>query len=74
MLPGGNVRGRAYRPHWNFFEEHLHQDTMHCFTKVAQEEGMATGLYKGFVANIVRNVGGALVLVFCDRANTALNL
>ena len=47
---------------------------MHCFTKIAQEEGMATGLYKGFVANIVRNVGGALVLVFCICANNALDL
>ena len=32
---------------------------------------MATGLYKGFVANIVRSVGGVLVLVFYDRARTA---
>merc|ERR1712137_1154955 len=30
----------------------------------AAEEGLASGLYKGFVANIVRSVGGALVLVF----------
>merc|ERR1712014_361431 len=53
-------------------EEHLYKGTMHCFKKIAQEEGMASGLYKGFLANVVRSVGGALVLVFYDRAKNAL--
>eukprot|EP00421_Protoceratium_reticulatum_P014683 CAMPEP_0168382238 /NCGR_PEP_ID=MMETSP0228-20121227/13290_1 /TAXON_ID=133427 /ORGANISM="Protoceratium reticulatum, Strain CCCM 535 (=CCMP 1889)" /LENGTH=101 /DNA_ID=CAMNT_0008395363 /DNA_START=6 /DNA_END=309 /DNA_ORIENTATION=+ len=35
---------------------------------------MAKGLYKGFLANVVRSVGGALVLVFYDRAKTYLAL
>jgi len=55
-------------------EEHLYKGTMHCFKKIAQEEGMAAGLYKGFLANVVRSVGGALVLVFYDRAKNALAL
>ena len=38
------------------------------FKKVAAEEVPVKGVYKGFVANIVRNVGGACVLVFYDRA------
>lgn len=38
------------------------------------EEGLAKGLYKGFVANIVRSVGGALVLVFYDRAKVYLGI
>merc|ERR1711920_101858 len=55
-------------------EEHLYKGTMHCFTTIAKEEGMASGLYKGFVANVVRSVGGALVLVFYDRAKNALGI
>eukprot|EP00421_Protoceratium_reticulatum_P026136 CAMPEP_0168462190 /NCGR_PEP_ID=MMETSP0228-20121227/54393_1 /TAXON_ID=133427 /ORGANISM="Protoceratium reticulatum, Strain CCCM 535 (=CCMP 1889)" /LENGTH=46 /DNA_ID= /DNA_START= /DNA_END= /DNA_ORIENTATION= len=45
---------------------------MDCFKKIAAEEGMAKGLYKGFLANVVRSIGGALVLVFYDRAKTYL--
>merc|ERR1712204_154551 len=48
--------------------------TMDCFKKVAAEEGMVAGLYKGFTANILRSVGGALVLVFYDRAKTYLGI
>merc|ERR1712223_1997159 len=55
-------------------EEHLYKGTMHCFKKIAQEEGMAAGLYKGFLANVVRSVGGALVLVFYDRTKTYLGV
>jgi solute carrier family 25 (adenine nucleotide translocator) protein 4/5/6/31 len=55
-------------------EEHIYKGTMHCFKKIAAEEGMMSGLYKGFVANIVRSVGGALVLVFYDRAKIYLGI
>jgi solute carrier family 25 (adenine nucleotide translocator) protein 4/5/6/31 len=55
-------------------EEHLYKGTGHCFKTIAAEEGLAAGLYKGFVANIVRSVGGALVLVFYDRAKTYLGI
>merc|ERR1711957_741071 len=55
-------------------EEHIYKGTKHCFTKIAAEEGMAKGLYKGFVANIIRSVGGALVLVLYDRAKMYLAL
>lgn len=72
--PFDTVRRRLQMQSEKPVEEHLYKGTMHCFTKIAQEEGMATGLYKGFVANIVRSVGGALVLVFYDRAKNALNL
>merc|ERR1711957_1138972 len=41
-------------------------------TFAAAEEGLAKGLYKGFLANCVRSVGGALVLVFYDRAKNSL--
>merc|ERR1712021_41690 len=55
-------------------EEHLYKGTMDCFKKVAAEEGLVAGLYKGFAANILRSVGGALVLVFYDRAKTYLGI
>jgi hypothetical protein len=47
---------------------------MHCFQTIAAEEGLFKGLYKGFVANIVRSIGGALVLVLYDRAKMYLDL
>jgi len=72
--PFDTVRRRLQMQSEKPVEEHLYKGTMHCFTKIAAEEGLATGLYKGFVANIVRSVGGALVLVFYDRAKNALNL
>merc|ERR1712080_670438 len=55
-------------------EEHIYKGTGHCFKTIAAEEGLAKGLYKGFVANIVRSVGGALVLVLYDRAKIYLEL
>jgi len=55
-------------------EEHLYKGTGDCFKKIAAEEGLAAGLYKGFLANVLRSVGGALVLVFYDRAKMMLEL
>merc|ERR1712066_410222 len=55
-------------------EEHLYKGTGDCFKKIAAEEGLAAGLYKGFLANVVRSVGGALVLVFYDRAKNYLGI
>lgn len=55
-------------------EEHIYAGTGDCLKKIAAEEGIAAGLYKGFVANAFRSVGGALVLVLYDRAKTYLGL
>mmetsp|Transcript_43302 Transcript_43302/g.101040 ORF Transcript_43302/g.101040 Transcript_43302/m.101040 type:complete len:308 (-) Transcript_43302:173-1096(-) len=55
-------------------EEHIYKGTADCFKKIAAEEGLVAGLYKGFLANVVRSVGGALVLVLYDRAKMYLNL
>merc|ERR1719253_1706460 len=54
-------------------EEQLYKGTMDCFAKIAKDEGMVA-LYKGFVANIFRSVGGALVLVIYDRSKSYLGL
>lgn len=72
--PFDTVRRRLQMQSEKPVEEHLYKGTMDCFKKIAAEEGMAKGLYKGFVANIVRSVGGALVLVLYDRAKTYLEI
>jgi len=72
--PFDTVRRRLQMQSEKPVEEHLYKGTLDCFKKIASEEGMAKGLYKGFVANIARSVGGALVLVFYDRAKTYLGL
>jgi len=55
-------------------EEHIYKGTQDCFKKIAAEEGLAAGLYKGFLANVVRSIGGALVLVLYDRAKMYLEV
>jgi len=72
--PFDTVRRRLQMQSEKPVEEHLYKGTMDCFKKIAAEEGMAKGLYKGFLANVVRSVGGALVLVFYDRAKTILGI
>jgi len=49
-------------------EKHIYQGTVDCLKKIAAEEGVAAGVYKGFIANAFRSVGAALVLVLYDRA------
>merc|ERR1712187_259564 len=72
--PFDTVRRRLQMQSEKPVEEHLYKGTMDCFKKIAAEEGLAKGLYKGFLANVVRRVGGALVLVLYDRAKMYLGL
>jgi len=72
--PFDTVRRRLQMQSEKPVEEHLYKGTGDCFKKIAAEEGLAKGLYKGFLANVVRSIGGALVLVFYDRAKTYLEL
>jgi len=72
--PFDTVRRRLQMQSEKPVEEHLYKGTLHCFQKIASEEGMAAGLYKGFLANVLRSVGGALVLVFYDRAKKLTGL
>jgi len=72
--PFDTVRRRLQMQSEKPVEEHLYKGTGDCFKKIAAEEGLAKGLYKGFLANVVRSVGGALVLVFYDRAKNALGI
>merc|ERR1712084_15299 len=68
--PFDTVRRRLQMQAEKPVEEHVYAGTVDCLKKIAAEEGVGRGLYKGFVANIFRSVGGALVLVFYDRAKT----
>lgn len=72
--PFDTVRRRLQMQAERPAEEHVYKGTVDCLKKIAAEEGVGKGLYKGFVANILRSVGGALVLVFYDRAKLALGL
>merc|ERR1719352_780361 len=72
--PFDTVRRRLQMQSEKPVEEHIYKGTMDCFKVIAREEGLAAGLYKGFLANVVRSVGGALVLVFYDRAKVMLGI
>merc|ERR1711933_262188 len=72
--PFDTVRRRLQMQSEKPVEEHLYKGTGDCFKKIAAEEGLAAGLYKGFLANVLRSVGGALVLVFYDRAKNYLGI
>jgi len=72
--PFDTVRRRLQMQAERPIKEHVYQGTSDCLKKIAAEEGVRKGLYKGFLANILRSVGGALVLVFYDRAKLALDL
>lgn len=47
-------------------EERLYKNTRACWSKLYQSEGVL-GFYKGVTANIMRGLGGAIVLVLYDR-------
>merc|ERR1712127_1097600 len=72
--PFDTVRRRLQMQSEKPVEEHLYKGTGDCFKKIAAKEGLVAGLYKGFAANVLRSVGGALVLVFYDRAKTYLGI
>lgn len=54
--------------------EWLYDGAADCVKKIIKNEGAVAGLYKGLWANVIRSVGGAMVLVFYDRAKTMFDL
>merc|ERR1712107_294628 len=72
--PFDTVRRRLQMQAERPVEEHVYKGTLDCLKKIAAEEGIGAGVYKGFVANALRSVGGALVLVLYDRAHEFLGL
>merc|ERR1719281_2322472 len=71
--PFDTIRRRLQMQSEKPVEERIYAGTLDCFKKIAKDEGMGA-MYKGFVANILRSVGGALVLVLYDRAKMYLGL
>lgn len=72
--PFDTVRRRLQMQAEKPVEEHVYKGTTDCLKKIAAEEGVGKGLYKGFIANIFRSVGGAMVLVFYDRGKKYLEM
>merc|ERR1711941_78803 len=72
--PFDTVRRRLQMQAEKPVEEHIYKGTFDCLKKIAAEEGIAAGVYKGFVANAFRSVGAALVLVLYDRTKKYMGL
>ena len=53
--------------------EWLYQGTMDCAIKISKDEGMGA-MFKGFGANVLRTLGGALVLVGYDEIKRVLGV
>merc|ERR1711998_794508 len=53
--------------------ERLYRSGIHCFTQVMAKEGFK-GMYKGLVPELVRGLGGPLVLTAYDRIKLWLNI
>jgi len=53
--------------------ERLYKSSMDCFFKVLKAEGTA-GMYKGFVPELFRGVGGSIVIVMYDRIKVMFGL
>jgi len=53
--------------------ERLYRSGVHCFTQVMKKEGFG-GMYKGLVPELVRGLGGPLVLTAYDRIKLWLNI
>ena len=52
-------------------EKWLYNGTLDCAVKIVKTEGMGA-MFKGFAANVLRTLGGALVLVGYDEIKRAL--
>jgi len=53
--------------------ERLYRSGIHCFTQVMKKEGFG-GMYKGLIPELVRGLGGPLVLTAYDRIKLWLNI
>jgi solute carrier family 25 (adenine nucleotide translocator) protein 4/5/6/31 len=69
--PFDTVRRRLQMESEKAVEDRMYKGTFHCVKVIAAKEG-TSALYKGFVANALRTVGAALVLVLYDTSKKAL--
>jgi len=70
--PFDTVRRRLQMESEKAVEDRMYKGTFHCVSVISKKEGVGA-LYKGFVANALRTVGAALVLVLYDTSKKALN-
>jgi len=70
--PFDTVRRRLQMESEKAVEDRMYKGTFHCVQVIAAKEGVSA-LYKGFIANALRTVGAALVLVLYDTSKKALN-
>lgn len=68
--PIDSVRRRLMMQAGKPYEERLYTGSIHCFREVWRKEGMR-GFYLGLTPNLVRSIGGALMLVLYDGIKIA---
>ena len=68
--PFDSVRRRLQMQAEKPVEQHIYKGTVDRLKKIAAEEGIAAGVYKGFVANALRSVGGARRWCFTTEPST----
>jgi len=71
--PFDTVRRRLQMQSEKPKSEWLYQGTLDCAVKIAKDEGMGA-MFKGFGANVLRTLGGALVLVGYDEIKGILGV
>merc|ERR1712113_342785 len=64
--PFDTVRRRLQMQSEKPKEEWLYNGTLDCAVRIVKDEGVAA-IFKGFAANVLRTLGGALVLVGYDE-------
>jgi solute carrier family 25 (mitochondrial adenine nucleotide translocator), member 4/5/6/31 len=69
--PIDSVRRRLMMQAGKAKEARLYRNSIHCFQKVFREEGFR-GFYLGLAPNLVRSIGGALMLVAYDEFRSML--
>eukprot|EP01065_Artemidia_motanka_P046965 TRINITY_DN7239_c0_g2_i1.p2 TRINITY_DN7239_c0_g2~~TRINITY_DN7239_c0_g2_i1.p2 ORF type:complete len:310 (+),score=110.49 TRINITY_DN7239_c0_g2_i1:64-993(+) len=69
--PFDTVRRRLQMESEKAMEDRMYKGTLNCVSVIARTEGVSA-LYKGFVANALRTVGAALVLVLYDTAQKTI--
>jgi len=65
--PFDTVRRRLQMESEKAVEDRMYKGTFHCVQVISAKEGVSA-LYKGFIANALRTVGAALVLVLYDTS------
>jgi len=73
FYPFDTVRRRLQMQAEKPKEQWLYKGTLDCAVKIAKDEGMGA-MFKGFGANVLRTLGGALVLVGYDEIKRVLGV